>query len=583
MTVKIPLAEYLFRRLHQTGLRAVHGVPGDYNLTLLDHVIPSGLEWVGNCNELNGGYAADGYARVKGIGAIVTTFGVGELSAINAIAGSYAEMAPVVHIVGTPMQNLQSKGVKLHHSFCSGAPRDYELFAEMYERVTVAKANLLDVETAPAEIDRVIRACLEQSRPVYLRFPMDMVGQMVPESLLSTSLQLPPVLNDLGQEGVVAQRILQKILDAKQPMILVDGGASRYGLSRHAQELVETTGFPTTTTPFGKGIIEENLPNFHGIYATVGDFDYDSYVKGCDLVVNLGPVHSNVNTYYFATVPKEDITITIDRTSIRIGEEEVAIRPGPVLDRVIESLRFSESFPVKPRDELPTSDTALQQLPDVNPTDKFSQSIFWRRMSHFFRPGDILLTETGTASLGARDFVLPRDTTLINSSVWLSIGYMLPASQGAALAQRHIVQSAETNSQSATPQGRTILFQGDGSFQMTAQEMSTILHKKLDMIVFLINNNGYTIERLIHGPEESYNDVAPWKYLECASFFGVESTESYPTLKARVSTWGELDEVLAKRDFHSGKGLRMVEVMMEKEDCNDTLRLLLDIYKAKKG
>lgn len=98
MAQTIKIAEYLFTRLHQLGLRSVHGVPGDYNLTLLDYVEPSGLHWVGNCNELNAGYAADGYARIKGIGAIITTFGVGELSAINAIAGAYCERVPLVRL-----------------------------------------------------------------------------------------------------------------------------------------------------------------------------------------------------------------------------------------------------------------------------------------------------------------------------------------------------------------------------------------------------------------------------------------------------------------------------------------------------
>src|ERR1700743_672198 len=107
MPTPLKVAEYLFVRLHQLGVRSIHGVPGDYNLTLLDYVEPSGIHWVGNCNELNAGYAADGYARIKGVGALITTFGVGELSAINAVAGAYSERAPLVHVVGTPERAAQ--------------------------------------------------------------------------------------------------------------------------------------------------------------------------------------------------------------------------------------------------------------------------------------------------------------------------------------------------------------------------------------------------------------------------------------------------------------------------------------------
>ncbi|CAI7632223.1 unnamed protein product [Penicillium manginii] len=577
MSSEISLTEYLFRRLRSTGLRAVHGVPGDYNLTLLDHVVPSGLEWIGNCNELNAAYAADGYARIKGIGAIVTTFGVGELSAINAIAGSYAEMAPVVHIVGTPIRALQEKGVKLHHSFCSGLKRDYELFAEIYAKVTVAQAELVHVEDAPGQIDRVIR------EPVYIQLPMDLVDARVPVSLLERELDLMPVVNDVALQSGVCDIIVQRIMSAKQPSILVDGGTSRYGLSKLTDALVKVTSFPTMTTPFGKGIVDETLPNFHGIYATVGDHDYASYVNGCDLIINIGPVHSNVNTYYFATVPDKTVTISIERDSIQIGERIWKISPASALDQVISKLK-SEGVPkIESYPALRNMQQTLATLPTSNDSsEKFAQTNFWRRMSHFLRSGDIILTETGTPSMGGRDFVLPQNTTIINSAVWLSIGFMLPATQGASLAQRHITAS-ESESQHPVAHGRTILFQGDGSFQMTAQELSTIIRNRLDVIIFLINNNGYTIERLIHGPEEHYNDVASWNYLEAPSFFGGEDTSLYPIFKAKVRTWGELDGILDDPKFHSGKGLRMVEVMMDMQDCNDTLRLLLDIYKTKKG
>lgn len=125
----ITLAEYLFVRLSQPGCRALHGLPGDFNLTLLDYVESSGLKWVGNANELNAGYATDAYARIHGIGAMCTTFGLGELSAVNAIAGSYAERVPVVHIVGTPGRPSQRNGMLLHHTLGSG---DYRVFARIH-------------------------------------------------------------------------------------------------------------------------------------------------------------------------------------------------------------------------------------------------------------------------------------------------------------------------------------------------------------------------------------------------------------------------------------------------------------------
>ncbi|KAE8390411.1 thiamine diphosphate-binding protein [Aspergillus alliaceus] len=563
----IHLTEYLFRRLREAGLQAVHGVPGDYNLLMMDYIAPAGLEWIGNCNELNAGYAADGYARVKGIGALVTTFGVGELSAINAIAGSYAELAPVVHIVGTPKRALQTQGAKLHHSVCSGNPSDFTMFAEMYSRVTVAQENLWDASIAPGQIDRLIRECVLQCRPVYLQVPADMVAEPVSALLLAQPLDLSQPSNNPEWEQEVCDIIVERISNAQTPFILIDAGTSRYGLASEADELVRTTGFPTATTPFGKGIPDETLSNFHGIYTTVGEGAYVRYVKSSDLIINIGPIHSNVNTNCFTTIPNPDVSIVFDQTSITIGSKTWNVLPKSALRRVVDCLQHEVMLSFMPYPKLPNPRALLKSLPVVSRTDALTQDTFWKRMSRFFRPGDVILTETGTASSGGKDFVLPKNVSMINSGVWLSIGYMLAAAQGVALAQRDMASK-----------GRTILFEGDGSFQATAQELSTIIRKKLDTIIFVINNDGYTIERLIHGMHAEYNDIAPWNYLQSPSYFGAPSDGAYPIFTARASTWGELDDVLSGDSFQHGPGLRMVELVMGMADCAQSLTDFLNMY-----
>ncbi|KAE8307333.1 thiamine diphosphate-binding protein [Aspergillus transmontanensis] len=570
MSEAIHLTEYLFRRLREAGLQAVHGVPGDYNLLMMDYIVPAGLEWVGNCNELNAGYAADGYARVKGIGALVTTFGVGELSAINAIAGSYAEMAPVIHIVGTPKRAMQTRGAKLHHSVCSGKPSDFTMFTEMYSKITVAQENLWDAWTAPAQIDRLIRECIVQSRPVYLQVPADMITEPVPAAALSRPLDLTPPSNDPTTEQEVCDIIVERISNAKQPFILIDAGTSRYRLMSEADELVKITGFPTATTPFGKGIPDETLPNFHGIYSSVGEWTYVPYVESSDLIINIGPVHSNVNTSCFTTIPNPSVSIVFDQTSITIDGEVYNVYPKGVLRRVLDHLQDA-MLSFWPYPNLPDPRSALKHISQASSAGALTQDIFFKRMSYFFHPGDIILTETGTASNGGRDFVFPQNVSMINSGVWLSIGYMLGAAQGVALAQRNMGS-----------QGRTILFIGDGSFQVTAQELSTIIRKKLSLIIFVINNDGYTIERLIHGMDAEYNDIAMWRYLDSPSYFGAPSDDSYPVFTAKVKTWGELDGVLSRECFQRSPGLRMVELMMGVSDCTETLRLFLKMYAARK-
>jgi pyruvate decarboxylase len=165
------------------------------------------------------GYAADGYARVKGMGAVITTFGVGELSAINAIGGSYSEFVPVVHIVGTPSTSSQRDGRALHHSLGDG---NFNVFAVIYKAVTVAQADLLDPFTAPREIDRVLRTCWIKSRPVHIQIPTDMVHKIVDASALRQPIDRSlPVDNDIEQD--VVSRILAELYASKRPCILVDG------------------------------------------------------------------------------------------------------------------------------------------------------------------------------------------------------------------------------------------------------------------------------------------------------------------------------------------------------------------------
>jgi pyruvate decarboxylase len=660
----IPLTSYLFTRLTQLGCTSLHGVPGDYNLTALDHLNsptnPSApLYWVGNCNELNAGYAADGYGRIKGLGALITAFGVGELSAINAIGGAYAERAPVVHIVGTPPRAAQSRGVCLHHSFGDG---DFRVFARMATSVTVAQADLVDEGTACEEIDRVLRECVIQSRPVYLELPTDMVNIPVPSDRLSTPIDCTTNTSSPCQEDredEVVQRLLARITRASQPFIIVDGFCARYNIFPEIEQLVKTLGWPTTSTPFGKSCIDETLSNFHGIYAGLaGRSMYKPWVESCDLVLRFGGLDSDVNTYGFSTLPPEKATVNFQRESVTFGDDGGRRIEGLPIKSLLQTLlqRLTDLDGKGKATGIPRMDPypshlgdprkELADLSPAKPKSAIQQHDFWRRISHFFREGDVILTETGTPSVGSREFVLPRHARLINSSIWLSIGYMLAAAQGASLAIREIREEGEAKGKMqpngltngnmdtttttrpasvlspSTASGRTILFEGDGSFQMTAQELSTIIRHRLDLTLFLINNDGYTIERFIHGMRAHYNDVARWRYLDAPGFFGAatattnttahdeegdaksslengagsrlppaspassscrDSKDSkdgkhgteYPIQTHQARTWGELSHVLGTDAVRAGKGLCMIEVFMDREDAPESLKKLV--------
>ncbi|OAP62430.1 hypothetical protein AYL99_04633 [Fonsecaea erecta] len=573
MSQTTTVAEYLFTRLKQLGVGAVHGIPGDYNLRLLDFVVPSGLLWVGNTNELNAGYAADGYARIKGIGALVTTYGVGELSAINAIACAFTERAAVVHIVGTPPRNTQASRLMVHHTLGDG---DYRHFGQMQSHVTVAQTNLLDPRTAPQQIDQILEQCILHCRPVYIEVPLDMVSASVIAENLAYEIAIPRAVLNPAYD-VILDKVLERIYGAERPLILVDGEARALGILDQIDKLVSSTIWPTFTTTSGKGLVNETFPNVHGIYrGSFADANSKAFIDGSDLALYFGPHLSSTNTYNWTGVPKSAVTIYFTWDGIKIDDMlHRDISPAYFLTQLLQKLDLKrlkkyESSPTFPH-EHPLS------FSEVSTDAAIEQDKVWRLITPFLRPGDIVFGETGTAGYGVREMLLPEHTRLFTPITWLSIGYMLPACQGAALAQRELIASSKYHGLATA---RTILFIGDGSFQMTVQELATIIRHNLNVVVFLINNDGYTIERCIHGMKEGYNDISPWRYLKAPSFFGAPEN----TFTSSARTYGELQPLLNHESLANGTGLRMVEIHMDRYDAPaGPLTALLNQQKPPQG
>lgn len=552
----IKLADYLFARLRQLGVNSVFGVPGDYNLRLLDFVEPAKLSWIGTCNELNAAYSADGYARINGLAALVTTFGVGELSALNGIAGAYAERSPVIHIVGTPPRQAQSTRALMHHTFADG---EYRRFAAMSTHITAAQTEITDAASAPDKIDWILQQALLHSRPVYLEIPDDMPDVLVSAAKLTKAVAVPPVPST-GKEPQIVNQILERMYTAKRPLILVDGESVALGVVDQLDTLIKKTGWPTWCTVFSKGLVNEQLPNVYGLYAAAfGDEPAKAYFESADLILTFGPHYSDTNSYFFTSVPAAAAAVTFKDSSIQIGTDPI-YRDVSGKDLFSQLLQNIDTTRIPKTTEAPPK--VVTTLDDIKSSDLIAQDNFFRLVNPIFQEGDIILTETGTASHGGRHFNLPPKARVFGAVTWLSIGFMLPATLGAALAKR----------EQRTP-GNVILIIGDGSLQMTAQEISTMIRQKLDILIIIINNDGYTIERVIHGRNQSYNDVATWRHTEALSYFGADDDHvAKSTFTAR--TCGELQDVLQK--VQNGKGVRLVEAYMGREDVQGALLYLLN-------
>lgn len=534
----ITVGTYLLRRLKEIGVDHIFGVPGDYNLSLLDEVIGfEGIEWIGTCNELNGAYASDGYSRVKGIGALITTFGMGELSAINGIAGSYAERCPIVNIVGMPSLELQKRKALLHHTLGGG---DFHVFANMFQSTTVAQTLLKD-HAAGKEIDRVLAECWKRKRPVYIGIPTDIVDLLIEAPTAPLDLSYPKSNPDIVRE--VVNQIEALIKASRKPVILGDVCAIRYGMTPYIERLINTTQIPFATMNMAKGIINESHPLFLGNYCgRLGTKNAQDRVEKSDLTLSFGTLLSDINTGGFTFSPNLNTEVQIHNSWIQIKH---ALYTDLVFHDVLEALierlagyRYSgEPF------------TRLKKTPTPVPQN-LSQSYFWQSIESFLPKKSTVIADTGTSLFGAYEMTLPDQTLFISQPLWGSIGYSVGALLGA---------------QTALPNHPTFLFVGDGSFQISAQEISSVLRRKLNPVVFLLNNAGYTIERLLHGPRMPYNDINNWAYAALPGVFG-EGAEPY-----QVKTPQELQNTLNELSKPSDK-LRFVEVFLPQMDAPEMLK-----------
>ncbi|CBG39488.1 alpha-keto acid decarboxylase family protein [Helicobacter mustelae] len=544
--MKISIGQYLLNRLKDYGIEHIFGVPGDYNLGFLDLIEDDeDLEWIGNCNELNASYAADGYARIRPMGALVSTFGVGELSAINGIAGAYAENVPVVKIVGMPSRNISLNKRLVHHTLGDG---EFLKFYRMYEEVTVAQ-TILNKQNAKEEIDRVLRECHLQKKPVYIGIPVDVPGLQIEAS---KSVDYHPQSDKKILDAFIAG-VKKELLGSKAQIVLADYEVNRYGLNSALHEFIQKTNLPIASLSMGKGVFKESHPNFVGIYnGILSDEAVTSAIKQADCSILIGVKLTDSLTAGFNYISKDPPTIEIHPFHSRIGDK---IYSDILMQDVLKKLSALKFHPHR------STHTSLpKQKP--HPSDTLTQERFFGLIEKHLEPNDVLIAEQGTSFFGSVDVRLPEGVTFVCQPLWGSIGYTFGAVLGTCLANKD---------------RRNILLIGDGSLQLTAQELSTMLRENINPIIIVINNDGYTVERCIHGPNRKYNDINMWHYTKLIDTFDV--TLKREALIFRASCVKELEEAFESARVHA-KQLALIEVVMDRDDAPALLKKLGGLFSA---
>ncbi|KAM9936123.1 hypothetical protein OXX80_004323 [Metschnikowia pulcherrima] len=569
---QIPLGEYLFLRIIQANpkIRSIFGIPGDFNLALLEHLyadsVGEKVEFVGFCNELNAAYAADGYAKIiESLSVLITTFGVGELSALNGIAGAFAEYAPVLHIVGTSStrQISQAKHAKnenvenIHHLVQNKnalAPPNHDVYKSVVENFSVVQESLdSDMLLNLERIDNVLTTVLHERRPGYLFIPSDISDVLVPTS----RLQEPLAIEEPANAALLAEmsvRILAKLYGSKNPSVIGDALADRFG----AQEALDSfvAKLPANfvklfTTPMGRNI-DEDLPNFVGVYSgnmSSGPEVVESLEKNSDFLLTLGYANNEINAGAYSTnfdhiqdyVEVHPDYISIDGEYVHTKDPETGKRSFSIVDLIDKLASSFQASKLVYNDNIVNNIKARRQIrsfasDDTGPTEMITQNKLTDFFNAYLKPNDVLVVETCSFLFGISDLKFPKGVSFFSQNFYGSIGYALPATFGVSRA----IKDLDTNR-------RVLLIQGDGSAQMTIQELSTYLRYEIQSPeIFLLNNEGYTVERVIKGPTRSYNDIQDnWEWTDFFKIFGDKACEKHQAEK--VNTTSELEGLIGRK------------------------------------
>ncbi|MET3195057.1 thiamine pyrophosphate-binding protein [Gottfriedia sp. OAE603] len=526
------VGQYLFDCLKLEGVTEIFGVAGDYNFTLLDTLESyNGIKFIEGRNELNSGYASDGYARMKGISALITTFGVGELSACNPIAGAFSEHIPIIHIVGSPPEKDQKEHKLMHHTLMDG---NFDVFRKMYEQITAYSA-VLTPENAMIEIPAAIRVAKEKKQPVYLVVADDLVAKpiMVREVPL-----LPPRTSDTQTLQAAVEQVRQLLEHSSSPVILVDVKSMRFGLQNAVLQLADTLNVPVASMLFGKGAFDETHPNYIGIYlGSFGSTEVQSIVENSDCIIALGLVWADVNTASYTAKLNSLNTVDVQPDFVKVGK---ALYPNILAEDMLNAVK---NIGYKGQGLLKKVDFPYN-LKKINTDELLMAAGYYPIFQQMLKKDDILIVETGTFYNGMAEVRLPSNVTYIGQGGWGSIGYATPSSFGANI---------------AAPERRVLLFTGDGSLQLTAQEISSMLYYGCKPIIFVLNNNGYTIEKYLNvkTKDQMYNNIPQWSYTKLAEAFG---GNAFTTI---VRTNGELEQAINQADIECAERLCIIEMIVE--------------------
>jgi len=531
------IGSYLIDRLQHYGVKDLFGIPGDFVLHFYGMLEESPIRVVGTTREDCAGYAADAYARVHGISAVCVTYCVGGLSLCNSIAGAFAEKSPVVVISGAPGMDERVNDPLLHHKV-----RTFETQREVFEKITVASASLDDPLTAFREIDRCLEACVRYKRPVYLEIPRDRVD--APSMYDHIPLESPVHSNADALKSALAEAH-ERIQKAERPVIIAGVEVHRFGLREQVLKLAEANNFPMAATLLGKSVVSECHPLYLGVYeGAMGRQEVTQYVESSDCVILLGTFMTDINLGIFTARLDPGQCIYATSEKLRIGHHHFQ---DILLGDFVESLAQTK-FKKRKKPSLPARPTRTHEH---QPDDPVTIRSLFDHVDDLLDDEMVVVADVGDSLFGSSDLTIHKHTEFISPAYYTSMGFAVPAALGAQVANTNL---------------RPFVLVGDGAFQMTCMELSSIARRGFNPIIMVLNNHGYTTERFLQ--EGPFNDILNWNYHRIPELLG--KGQGF-----EIHTFGELQQAmqtaLACKDSFS-----LLNVHLASDDISPALARLAE-------
>ena len=542
MTVSqdLTIARHLVHRLRTCDVNEGFGIVGDYVLKFVGAMNDEGFRVLNTTDEQGAGFAADAYARVRGFGAVVCTYGVGGLKLANATANAWSERVPLLVISGAPGIFERENDPMLHHRV-----KDFDTQFRVFQDLTCAQAVLGNAHAAADEIDRVMAQMISEQRPGYLEVPRDMVSHIIEPPETDLDIHQPPVDATALQHAV--DDVVGHLRQARSAVVHAGAIVERRKLGESLYRLATTSGIPVATSSLARGVFPERHDLGLGVYLGALSPEHVVHrVEDADVVLSLGVLQTDLTLGAFTAHIDHERYILATDTDVTVGYCTYRDVPlwafipaladalqGESID--IDHTPLPPDQPYVPSEDPPTVSDVVHAI-EVHVDERHS-----------------LLLDPGEALFSAVDMRVP--TYAHASAYYATMGYAVPAALGVG---------------KADPDRRPVVVVGDGAFVMTGLEAAACAYNSVPAIIIVLDNSGYGTQRpIMDGP---FNDIPAMAVDRLPEVFGTGRGFD-------VTTRARLDDAL--REAVACDELCIVRVHLPKDGRSAALERLGEALRAR--